>query len=504
MNVTQRMQIGASLMLLAKFLERGLGLISTVILARLLLPGDFGLVAMAAPIVMFIELLRSFSFDMALIQKADAEAAHFDTAWTLNLLSTTLIALLMVLAAAPAADFYQEPRFAPVMAWLALGTFIQGFENIGTVSFRKELDFGQEFRLLLYKKLASITLTALLALWLRDYWALVWGTLVSRVFGVALSYHMSHYRPSLRLSHWRDLMHFSKWMVVNNLLFFLNLRGVDFVIARLFGAAVLGQYLVAIEISTILSVELVAAANRAFFPGFVKLSGEPNTVVRHCTTVMAAAAMWLLPLAMLLYLLGDLLVHAMFGDKWPLTGELIGEFGLFGALTAFTGSLSYAYMAVGHPRFSSVAAAVQSLIVLVLLVVNGYWGRPEWIGHCFVLTACLVLFVHAAMVKHVFPALQLLRWLRGVARMSLAAVGAGLIISRLKAPLLGSGLPEPVVLVGLGIGGVALYGAGVWLLWRLDHCKDGPERSILTRIPRLQAYIERRRSPYDWIAEGRI
>ena len=51
MNVTQRMQIGASLMLLAKFLERGLGLISTVILARLLLPGDFGLVAMAAPIV---------------------------------------------------------------------------------------------------------------------------------------------------------------------------------------------------------------------------------------------------------------------------------------------------------------------------------------------------------------------------------------------------------------------------------------------------------------------
>mgnify|MGYP000361318704 CR=1 FL=1 len=67
MNVTHRMQIGATLMLLAKFMERGLGLISTVILARLLLPGDFGMVAMAAPIVMFIELLRSFSFDVALI-----------------------------------------------------------------------------------------------------------------------------------------------------------------------------------------------------------------------------------------------------------------------------------------------------------------------------------------------------------------------------------------------------------------------------------------------------
>lgn len=504
MNVTQRMQIGASLMLLAKFLERGLGLISTVILARLLLPGDFGLVAMAAPIVMFIELLRSFSFDMALIQKADAEAAHFDTAWTLNLLCTTLIALLMVLAAAPAAAFYQEPRFAPVMAWLALGTFIQGFENIGTVNFRKELDFGQEFRLMLYKKLASITLTALLAWWLRDYWALVWGTLASRVLGVLLSYHMSHYRPSLRLSHWRDLMHFSKWMVVNNLLFFLNLRGVDFIIARLCGAAVLGQYLVAIEFSTILSIELMAAANRAFFPGFVKLSGEPGTVVRHCTTVMAAAAMWLLPLAMLIYLLGDLFVHVLFGDKWSLTGELIGEFGIYGALTAFTGPLTYAYMAIGHPRYSSVAASVQSLVVLVLLVLNGFWGRPEWIGHCFVLTAGGVLLVHAAMIKHVFPELQLLRWLRGVGRLTISVMLASLVVESLRAPLLGSGLPEVIVLVLLALIGTVLYAGIVLLVWRLDRFKDGPERSILTRIPFLLAYAERRRSPYDWIVEGRI
>lgn len=504
MNVTHRMQIGASLMLLAKFLERGLGLISTVILARLLVPGDFGLVAMAAPIVMFIELLRSFSFDIALIQKADAEPAHFDTAWTLNLISTMAIALLMVVAAGPAAAFYQEPRFAPVMMWLALGTFVQGFENIGTVNFRKELDFGQEFRLMLYKKLANITLTALLAYWLRDYWALVWGTLASRGFGVLISYRMSRYRPRLRLSHWRDLMNFSKWMLVNNLLFFLNLRGVDFIIARLFGAAVLGQYLVAIEISTILSVELLAAANRAFFPGFVKLSDDHAQVLRHCSTVMAVAAMWLLPLAMLLYLLGELTVQVVFGAKWPLTGQLIGEFGIYGALTAFTGTLPYAYMAIGHPSMSSVAASVQSVLVLGLLMLNGFFGNAEWIAHCFVLTAFIVMFVHAVMIKHVFPTLHLWRWLRGIGRLLIGTLLAAAGVVGLRSVLLASGLPDLLVLLLTGVSGIGLYIAAVWMLWLLDGCKDGPERSVLTRIAPLQDYAERRRSPYDWIVEGRI
>ena len=125
-------------------------------------------------------------------------------------------------------------------------------------------------------------------------------------------------------------------------------------------------------------------------------------------------------------------------------------------------------------------------------------------GTVWLLLAGGVLLVHAAMIKHVFPELQLLRWLRGVGRLTISVMLASLVVESLRAPLLGSGLPEVIVLVLLALIGTVLYAGIVLLVWRLDRFKDGPERSILTRIPFLLAYAERRRSPYDWIVEGRI
>ena len=98
--------------------------------------------------------------------------------------------------------------------------------------------------------------------------------------------------------------------------------------------------------------------------------------------------------------------------------------------------------------------------------------------------------------------LQLWRWLRGVGRLVVNALLAGVALDWLRPALLALGLPELPALLLLSVFGVATYAAGVWLLWQLDGCKDGPERSIFTRIGPLQAYAERRRSPYDWIAEG--
>jgi O-antigen/teichoic acid export membrane protein len=124
-------------MVLFKLLDRGIGLVSTVVLARLLLPVDFGVVAMASSVIALAELLGSFSFDVALIQHKRARREQFDTAWTLNLLFALGCAGALALAAYPAAAFYSEPRLQPVILVLAAGTLVQGLENVGVVAFRK-------------------------------------------------------------------------------------------------------------------------------------------------------------------------------------------------------------------------------------------------------------------------------------------------------------------------------------------------------------------------------
>src|ERR1043165_4489758 len=91
-----KMARGAAWMVLFKLLDRGLGFLSTLVLARLLSPDNFGIVAMATSLIGMLELISAFGFDMALIQRADATRAHYDTAWTFNVILGCVISLLMV------------------------------------------------------------------------------------------------------------------------------------------------------------------------------------------------------------------------------------------------------------------------------------------------------------------------------------------------------------------------------------------------------------------------
>ena len=156
MSPTTRMARGATLMVLFKLIERSLGFISTLILARLLVPGDFGLVAMGTSFIALIELIGAFGFDISLIRLAKAERVHYDTAWTLNVGVGTLLAVLMLATAFPLATFYDEPRLPQVIFVLALGSIATSLENIGVVEFRRQLEFGREFRFQVAKKVAGV------------------------------------------------------------------------------------------------------------------------------------------------------------------------------------------------------------------------------------------------------------------------------------------------------------------------------------------------------------
>lgn len=205
MNHLAKVAGGAAWMLLFKVAERAMSVIGIVILARLLLPEDFGLVAMATSVIALLEVLGTFSFDLAIIQRKEPTREHYDTAWTMNVLAATGGAVATALVAWPAAQFYSEPRLVGVMHVLALCWALQGLENIGTVNFRREMNFSREFHFLFAKKLWSFVVTVVLAWAFRNYWALLIGTLSSRVFGVALSYFMHPYRPRPSLARRREL-----------------------------------------------------------------------------------------------------------------------------------------------------------------------------------------------------------------------------------------------------------------------------------------------------------
>ncbi|MFB3077097.1 MAG: oligosaccharide flippase family protein, partial [Lysobacterales bacterium] len=221
-EINRGMAKGAAWMVAMRFSMRGIGLVSTVILARLLVPADFGLVAMATIIFGLIEVMSQFGFGVFLIQKQNAGHDYYDTAWTLSILRGAVTCGLLFVIAMPVADFFGDPRLVEIFYVLALVALVRSIGNVGVIDFQKNLTFGKDFKLHVAVKLAAFCVTITAAILLRNYWALVIGIATAGFVRVALSYMMHPYRPRLSLARWREIMHFSKWLLANNVLGFLN------------------------------------------------------------------------------------------------------------------------------------------------------------------------------------------------------------------------------------------------------------------------------------------
>ena len=160
---------GALWTVLMRLTLRSIGMVSTVVLARLLVPADFGLVVLASMLIGLVELASEFEFATYLIREQGIDRSYYDTAWTLSVLRGGLIAVVLVVCSSAAADFFAEPRLQNVLYALSLASLISGLANIGIVDFQKSLNFDRDFRLTVQTKLVSFAITVLLAILLRNY-----------------------------------------------------------------------------------------------------------------------------------------------------------------------------------------------------------------------------------------------------------------------------------------------------------------------------------------------
>jgi lipopolysaccharide exporter len=371
---TRSVATGVAWMASARVVVRTLGLLSTLALARLLAPVDFGLVAMAMVVAGALELLTLFSFDVALIQLRNITREHYDSAWTLNLLMGIALASALVLSTPIAAEFYHEARLHWILPLIGLKYLVDNAVNTGTVDFRRELKFGQEFYLQVVPKIASVVITVPLALWLRDYRALIAGMLLSSAVGFLMSYAVHPHRPRWCLSEAAGLFRFSRWLLLNNLLNFLRTRSADLIVGRVLGATPLGVFALAIEVSNLPSTELVAPINRVLFPTYAKIAEDPDRLRRAFSASLGIIAMLILPVSVGLAALADPLVRVMLGDKWLDVISPLSMLALAGAATVLQTNPGSVYGAIGKPRAIALTQVVHVVTLIPMQIFAAYHG----------------------------------------------------------------------------------------------------------------------------------
>ena len=484
-SLRRDMIVGSLWMVLMRWSVRGIGLISTIILARILVPQDFGLIAMASILVGLLETLSSFGVDFALIQNVHATRRHFDTAWTIQVIQSAGVALVLVLAAPLAAQYFQEPRVSSLIRFLAVGVCIGGLGNIGVVAFRKDLNFSLEYRYSVYKKIISFVVTIVLALSLRNYWALAVGMVLSEVLGTLLSYVMHPYRPWFSLRAAREIWSFSQWMLTINIGNYANDKGDEFIVGKLGMPRDMGLYAVAYEISNLPTTELLYPISRALFPGYAKLVQEPErlsqaylNVLGFITTFSVAAGFGIAVVA------GDLTMIVL-GPQWQDAVPLIRWLAFFGVLRAVYGQAASVLLSLGYARDLAIITWFQ----LVLLLPSGVAAGVRF--------GIIGIAIIKLVIASVFDGLLFCCLIRRTS-LTVADLGrqiwrpcvAGAVMMLTLSALPGSGAVAPIVsLVRDAICGGVVYLSVLMLLWLASGRPAGTEQFVLQLMANRNRYF---------------
>src|SRR5579872_1511317 len=475
---------------------RLIGLLSSLILLRLLAPSDFGVVGLITAALAILEILSELSFEAGLVRMAAPQRIYYDTAWTLGLLRNAVMALAIALSGPWLAAFIADPRVVSLAYVLAGITLLQGLSNVGVVDFQRRLEFDRFFRFQIFGKLAGAIVVLPLAFILRNYWALMAGIAATRLSMTALSYAMSPYRPRLSLAGWRELFDFSKWLLVANVEWVVDSYAMTFLTGRVAGPAAIGLYQVANRVASLPASEVAAPIRGPMYAGMSRAVHDLPQFQRQTLDGLFLSVSVVTPMVVSIALLAQPIVDLFFGWKWvdaiPLV-RLCALAALFDAIGHYTHNL---YLVTHRQRRFVGVFAVALSIRIPAIILGAWFDGIDGAAFAMMVTAALNMVLWSV---NIFPlaGIKFGAALAGVWRTACAALVMAAIVL-----WLGQTWPEPrafaaglVRFFALALAGGLTHIATQFAVWRLSGEPAGAERHLI----KTAAEAAGRFMPHGWL-----
>ena len=382
---------------------RGLGFISSAILARLLLPEDFGLVAIVMVICGFLSLIFDFGVNWALVQNNKATDDHFDTAWTLRLIESLAIAALLGGFSTLIASSYGDIRLEAICQILAIGTVIRGFENIGTVKFLKDMKFSKDFLNNVLPKVISTFITIGLAFYYKSYMALVLGTVLHNIVVVVISYFIVSYRPKFSLKKISEIWGFSQWVLIRNTADYICEQG-DLLLLSLFTTPKnIGFYRWSTELSFMAISEVQEPFERAVVPAMAKIKDDHDRLIGAYLKAMSMLVLVATPIALGFggVALEFIPIFLGGGDKWLPIVPIIEGLVIFAMFTSLYQTSIDLLTVSGNVKYTAYIFWVQAIVTMASLYPAYTLLGLEGVAYSRALIGFIMFFVVSRLVVRI-------------------------------------------------------------------------------------------------------
>ena len=352
-----------------RFTNRGLGFIRTIILARLLVPEDFGLLGIAMLAISTLETFSQTGFQAALIQKKENVESYLDTAWTVSAIRGVILFLILFFSAPLVATFFNSPQATLVIKVIAVSTLLSGFRNIGILFFQKELEFNKQFFYELSATLVDLTIAITLAFMFRNVWALVWGGVAANFVRLFMSYILHPYRPQIRFSkgEFKELFGFGKWIFGTSIITFLFNQGDDAFLGKVLGITALGFYQIAYSIGQLPATDFAKVISQITFPAYSKLQDDISKLKEGFLKTLNITVIFMIPLTGGVFMLAPEFTQIFLTQKWmPIIPALriLVIAGMIRALVTTGGAL---FHGTGAPKIDCKMNLIRLLTMIVII-----------------------------------------------------------------------------------------------------------------------------------------
>jgi teichuronic acid exporter len=349
---------------------------STLVVARLLSPADYGLVGMAAVFTGLIQIVNEFGLGAAIVRTRDLDESQRAALGGFSVALGVVFFLLSAALAVPIGEFFGERAVAGIVLVLATNFVISGRQVLPAALLFRELAFSRIAQIDVGVGLVQAAITLTLALAGLRYWSLVLGTLISSALSLAL---YARARPH-RIAFPRDLRRLREplllgWQVTVSRMAWYGFSNADFaVVGRVLGKAALGAYSFGWQMASIPVDRVSAVLSRVTLPIFSAAQHDLPTVRRYVVLLTELLALIAMPLSIGLAVVADDFVLVLVGPRWanaisPL--RLLAVYAGFRCLTTF---FPQVLTAVGQARWNMRVGLVMLVVMPLAFVVGARWG----------------------------------------------------------------------------------------------------------------------------------
>jgi len=350
--------------------------LATLVIARLLAPEDYGLVAMATALTGLIEVITDMGLGSALVQSRDLTKRDVEATMGATCLIGTAAAILVALTAPFWADIQGDQRIVPVVLVLALGIPVGAALNVPYSMLHRRLAFGVIARAQFVRGVTTAAVTLGAAFVLQSHWALVTGSLVGRLVFTVMLLLAEPIRPRLPSADTRigGLLRFGGILTADRVLNYARANIDVALIGALLGTRMVGLYVMALALARLPLEKLGSAFEPVAYPTFARLRDDKPALRRHFLGLSVGTMAIALPTCFGLIVTAGILVPTVIGNQWLAVVRPLQIAAIFTPLAFHLMLVSALFNAVGKVKLSLRITTLISVITIVAVFVSVPFG----------------------------------------------------------------------------------------------------------------------------------